>query len=471
MLAIDPRSTGIVLALLQACSPAPRPSQVESEPTRDASATWIYEVRADAGARELSIEASLPAGPGAELTVEASCRDCVRDVEFSDAQTWTALEAGDGAWILPARAKGCRVRYRFLLAQAARESGDVSLARAVGGAIEAPPSTWLLRPVQGSPGIRLRFHVTSAPGESFVTGVFPVAGVSDTYQVDASVAGRLPYSAFGDLRVREIEAGDHGGGQIVAAILPGQLASEDDVLEWIRTSARAVAGYYGKSPLARLAVLVRPSRGSHVGFGTTMGCGGASIAIDVGERTTRSTLRDDWVHLLGPQHWFEEGLATYIEPLARAQAGIVLPEKLWSEWVHGMPNGLPEAGDQGLDHTHTWGRTYWGGALFCLLADLEIRERTQGGKSLRDALRGVLDAGGDITVRWPIDRVIEVGDAAVGVPVLRELYDRMKDAPVETDLAAIWKRLGVEAKGLSVAFDDSAPLAGVRLEMTKPRSR
>jgi hypothetical protein len=319
--------------------------------------------------------------------------------------------------------------------------------------------------------------VSSAPGESFVTGVFPVVGASDTYEIDASVTGRLPYSAFGDLRVRELE-----GGQIVAAILPGQLASEDDVLEWIRTSGRAVAGYYGKSPLARLAVFVRPSRGSHVGFGTTMGFGGASIAIDVGERATRSTLRDDWVlvhemthtalpDLLGPQHWFEEGLATYVEPLARAQAGIVVPEKLWSEWVHGMPNGLPEAGDQGLDHTHTWGRTYWGGALFCLLADLEIRERTQGKRSLRDALRGVLDAGGDITVRWPIDRVIEVGDAAVGVPVLRELYDRMKDAPVETDLAAIWKRLGVEVKGRSVAFDDSAPLAGVRLEMTKPRSR
>ena len=106
--------------------------------------------------------------------------------------------------------------------------------------------------------------------------------------------------------------------------------------------------------------------------------------------------------------------------------------------------------------------------MFCLLADLEIRERTEGRKSLRDALRGVLDAGGDITVRWPIERVIEVGDAAAGVPVLRELYDRMKDAPVETDLASIWKRLGVEPRGRGVAFDDSAPLAAIRRQMTTP---
>ena len=41
-----------------------------------------------------------------------------------------------------------------------------------------------------------------------------------------------------------------------------------------------------------------------------------------------------------------------------------------------MPFGLPKEGDKGLDYTHTWGRTYWGGAIFCLLADIEIRQQT-----------------------------------------------------------------------------------------------
>jgi hypothetical protein len=210
-----------------------------------------------------------------------------------------------------------------------------------------------------------------------------------------------------------------------------------------------------------------------------MGGGGASIAIDVGANASRRTLRDDWVlvhemihvalpDLAGPQHWFEEGLATYIEPVARARAGILPPERLWSEWVRQMSNGLPEDGDQGLDHTHTWGRTYWGGAVFCLVADLEIRERTGGKKSLRDGVRGVLDAGGDITVHWPIERVIAAADAATGMPVLRETYDRMKDAPVDVDLDAIWKRLGVAPSGRSVTFDDSAPLAATRRAWAEP---
>ena len=42
-----------------------------------------------------------------------------------------------------------------------------------------------------------------------------------------------------------------------------------------------------------------------------------------------------------------------------------------------MPKGLPQAGDQGLDNTATWGRKYWGGAMFCLLADIEIRKATE----------------------------------------------------------------------------------------------
>jgi hypothetical protein len=38
--------------------------------------------------------------------------------------------------------------------------------------------------------------------------------------------------------------------------------------------------------------------------------------------------------------------------------------------------GEPGPGDGGLDDTDSWGRTYWGGALFCLLADVRFRERT-----------------------------------------------------------------------------------------------
>jgi len=68
--------------------------------------------------------------------------------------------------------------------------------------------------------------------------------------------------------------------------------------------------------------------------------------------------------------------------------------------------GLPQAGDQGLDNTGTWGRKYWGGAMFCLLADIEIRKRTNNRRGLQDAMRGVLAAGGSHEQDWPIERIL-----------------------------------------------------------------
>src|SRR5918993_1536859 len=95
----------------------------------------------------------------------------------------------------------------------------------------------------------------------------------------------------------------------------------------------------------------------------------------------------------GPVHAWRattEGLSTYIEGIARVQAGELPAEHVWTEQIRSMPKGLPGPGDKGLDHTHTWGRTYWGGALFCLLADVEIRNKTANRSGLRDAMRAVL---------------------------------------------------------------------------------
>ena len=57
-------------------------------------------------------------------------------------------------------------------------------------------------------------------------------------------------------------------------------------------------------------------------------------------------------------HWIEEVVATYPEPIARAQVGQLTVQQVWDGMVDGMPHGLPAPGDQVLGNTHTWGRTY-----------------------------------------------------------------------------------------------------------------
>lgn len=271
-----------------------------------------------------------------------------------------------------------------------------------------------------------------------------------------------------------------GGGKIeVTFSSPPDGALRKLVLGWVEMSARAVTVYYEQFPVSQLQVRIRLFEGRGARGGRTTGWGGASITIAVGRASTASDFTEDWVlthemvHLAFPSvpeehHWIEEGSATYVEPIARVRAGDLSPEKVWGDLIDGLPKGLPQAGDRGLDFTSTWGRTYWGGALFCLLADIEIRKRTGNKKGLEDALRAILKAGGTIESDWPVVRTLEIGDRGTGVPVLRALYDKMKAAPAPVDLSALWKELGVERRSGKIEFIDGAPLAAIRKAITQP---
>jgi len=139
--------------------------------------------------------------------------------------------------------------------------------------------------------------------------------------------------------------------------------------------------------------------------------------------------------------------------------------------IEGMPEGLPKRGDRGLDRTPTWGRTYWGGALFWLLADIEIRERSGGRKSLDDALRAIVNDGGDGSAWWPAKKIFALGDKAIGMPVLETLHKKMGGHPAPTDLGALWKSLGVSLRENRITFTDDAPLAAIRRALTRPSVR
>jgi hypothetical protein len=71
-------------------------------------------------------------------------------------------------------------------------------------------------------------------------------------------------------------------------------------------------------------------------------------------------------------------------------------------------------------------------------------------------------AGGNVTVSWDLDRAFAAGDKATGVPVLTELHAKMGSKPVETDLATLWKSLGISVEKSGIVYDDTAPLAAIR---------
>ncbi|MGB8398355.1 hypothetical protein, partial [Bradyrhizobium sp.] len=248
---------------------------------------------------------------------------------------------------------------------------------------------------------RFRWIVVAALMAATLAGV---ASFHADAQSEFMRGNRMPYDAFDKLPKTDL---DVPGGTIQVALAPGNIAlPQEKILDWIRTSAKAVSTYYGRFPVSSLRLLLVPVDGARVRGGTTWAYRGAAIRVLIGRDASEDDLRRDWVmvhemvHLALPDMddrnaWLSEGLAVYVEPVARVQSGDLSAREIWQAMARDMPKGLPQADDQGLDNTDSWGRKYWGGAIFCLLADIEIRKRTGNRLGLQDAMRGVIEAGGN----------------------------------------------------------------------------
>jgi len=254
------------------------------------------------------------------------------------------------------------------------------------------------------------------------------------------------------------------------------------VMEWIGSSARAVATDFERFPVRHVGLPVIADDGDRISSGSTYRFSGSAIRVRVGRMARETAFRDDWIlvhemtHLALPNvpqrsEWPPEGNGTYVEPIARAQAGQLDPSVVWRWSLEGMPKGQPLPGDLGLDNTHTWGRMYWGGATFWLLADIEILEETHGLLGAQEALWAINRKSGGNGVIWSVDQMLAAGDEATGTHVMSRLYAKMKTAPAPADMAALFRDLDVGERDGRIVFDDAAPLAAIRRRITEPREQ
>ncbi|MEM7406980.1 MAG: hypothetical protein AAF458_16900 [Pseudomonadota bacterium] len=290
----------------------------------------------------------------------------------------------------------------------------------------------------------------------------------------AALLAAATAGARADLGTRKLPRIEVGGASLDVVLEPDVFELEDSALgAWVHRSASVLTDYYGRFPVPYATIHLRATGGRGVRTGNMQGWAGPRINIVLGESSSVANLRADWVlvhemvHTAFPdvpdhQNWVEEGLAVYVESVARLQAGDLSPSHVWGGFVARMPRGLPGPGDRGLDRTNTWGNRFWGGAIFCLVADLEIRRQTDNQHGLDHALRAILASGLDNSVRAPLLDALGIADQATGTEVLTQLYLQRRHRPVMTDLDGIWRQLGVSRDGRGVHFDETAPEAHFR---------
>lgn len=305
---------GAVLGALLAigCAAPPR-CAYPSAPRAPAGEAYRYRVSASPRGEELCVEVDLPEGSSGtrpwapEGPLSAFVVDAALDGEVGS----TPIRRIDRVFPVPACTApgGCRLRYRVMLGEAARALDDFDLAEDHRGALLAPPSSWLMRPLATRGPFTLA--VSTPPGTGFLTGL---ASREGAYRGDVGALDDTPYAVFGPLVRRDLAL---GGELVQIAIAPGNPAPEARaaIEAWVLRAASAVRAYHGRFPMERAAVIVTLTEGRGPGSGHTMGNGGGAILISAGESSRAGDFDDDWilvhemVHLSFPDvrtPWAEE---------------------------------------------------------------------------------------------------------------------------------------------------------------------
>jgi predicted metalloprotease with PDZ domain len=450
-----------ILAVLAGC--ARHPATAPPSP-----GAWDYEVTPPpAGSWSLAVEATIERATSDQLVIEGETQ-AVKDVALVDGGG-RVERRGDG-WVVPACRARCRVRYVVDLEALATGCRWLNCTRRVGDAVLGQASAWMLRPEpEGNATVRLRVKGDAAA--RFATGLRPDG--QGGYVFSSSQLGEASYTAIGALRASTV---DVPGARLHVVLLGEPIRMGDPaVVDWIRDAAGCVSKLFERFPVDATIVVVPVPGADEVVFGRVMSLSGASVVLLFGADAVPANAPHDWVvvhelfHLgcpsfVGEGHWLEEGLATYYEPILRERSGWRSEADLWSEFVHEMPRGLRKEGTPAsLEDRDDIDSTYWGGAIFALLADIRIRRATAGARSLDDALRAVLAQHGDATHQASVAEFLRSGDQAVGVGELSEVHEQWALQGRNADLEALWQSLGIEAEpDGGVALHDDAPLAGVR---------
>ena len=137
------------------------------------AAALHYEVKVSGDARDLAIEARIAPFPDreGELSVSGGAEEFVREVAILSPEGEVRLERRKDSWFAPGcAARGCRIRYRFALREAAEVRDDDDVAAVYGDVVESPPGSWLLRPMRAPEKATAELNV-STPYLRFVAGL------------------------------------------------------------------------------------------------------------------------------------------------------------------------------------------------------------------------------------------------------------------------------------------------------------
>lgn len=344
------------------------------------------------------------------------------------------------------------------------------------------PSYWIWRPeLRNDTNIRVRFRLPENVRVAVPWQRLPEDGF--VYLIAESPESAFAPVVFGNFDYHDV---DVPGATLRVTLVEGvDEMDNESIVQWIRAAATDVSLAYGRFPNPSPNVVVIPvgksrnNNWSAVPFGRVIRDGGETVELQVDQSQPLHVLLADWTathefsHLLLPfvehkHRWISEGFAQYYQNVLLARAGAYDDLYAWQKISDGYERGRqsrPELSPN--EATAGSGRSglmkmYWSGAALALMADVELRERSDGARSLDDVLDRFQECCLPSQRIWSGPDLFAKFDELAGTPVFMPLYRRIADTAGFPDMNAVFERLGLIVTDGKVHIRRGAELHAIR---------
>lgn len=446
-----------------------------------AQATHQYKVTVGADLESLQVEARFD---GLVHSVAARSRRAGRYLQaFSNCDETPHIRMRNRRLIVPAEGIRCMTYAVDLRAVAATQRQNNALRD---DNLIASSSSWLWRPeITANAELEIEFDLPD--GVSVAVPWQPLDNSGKRFRIARSPESANAPVAFGRFQYEEITI---PGATLRVSLMNGeQPMDNNEILGWVEAAATDVVLAYGKFPNPSPQVLVIPvadddrHSASAVPFGRVIRDGGESVELFVNQTRPLTAFLDDWTathefsHLMLPyvnrnHRWISEGFAQYYQNILLARAGAYNPERAWQKLYEGFERGRrsrpelsPNDAAEGGARAGTM-KVYWSGAAIALMADVQLREESNGEQTLDDVLQSLQSCCLPSDRVWSGPELFGTLDQLAGKNVFMPLYNRYANTIGFPDTSATFAALGMKIDHGRVRLAGDSKKPGLRAAIT-----
>lgn len=441
-------------------------------------ATHYYTVNVDYALSRLTVEARYSRAVDSIRARSRSAGRFLLDVRGCDGEA--NIRIRNRRMVLPDKGIDC-LKYTVDLQRAAKEYRGAQYLASQN--VVVSPSLWMWRPaLVNDSEIRVQFQLpeniqVSVPWKS-------LDGDNTLFTILDSPESASAPAVFGKFDYREITV---PGSTLRLTMLSGKSAmNHAAVANWIRATATDVSLTYGRFPNPSPQVVVVPVGGARgtVAFGRVVRDGGESVELlinpegDTAEFFTDWTATHEFSHMLLPYldskyHWISEGFSQYYQNILLTRSGAYDAQTMWQKLYRGFDRGRKSSPE--LSPNEATGRSvrssrmkvYWSGAALALMADVTLRERSNGEETLDDVLDRLQMCCLPSSETWSGPEFFAKLDSLISEPLFMPLYDRYADTAGFPDTSGVYERLGLTiVDETTVRIEQNAELLSIREAMT-----